>query len=441
MNEMSRRGLAQSGADGRAGLSVQPAARGRFRRASGTLAALDIGSTKVTCMIGRVESDGHLRVLSVGHHRSRGIRAGSVVDLEEAEASIRAAVAQAEELADTQVREVVANLSCGRPGSHQLDVQLQLGGNAADSNALRRIVIEGRARAYAEGREIIHAIPLAYAVDGTPGVKDPRGMVCSTLSARLHIVDADVGTLRNLAACLARCDLDIEALVAASFAAGLAALVEDERELGVTVVDMGGGTTSLAVFAEGQLQHTDVIPIGGQHVTNDIARGLSTTIAHAERMKTLHGSTHASPEDDRELLPVPLVGEDDHAIAKVPRSMLVGIIRPRLEETFELVRARLDDAGLGRAAGRRVVLTGGASQLIGVRELAAQILDKQVRHGRPPSPRGLPDSASGPAFAVPVGLLVWAATEGQIARDLAPSGHEAPPGLLRRFATWLRERL
>jgi cell division protein FtsA len=441
MNELSRAGVAEAGAEGRAGLSIGPAARGRFRRASGTLAALDIGSTKITCLIGRVESDGQLRVLSVGQHRARGIRAGSVVDFEQAEASIRAAVAQAEELADMQVREVVTNLSCGRPASHRLDVRLTLGGHAADQNALRRIVLEGRARAYAEGREIIHALPLGYAVDGTEGVKDPRGMVCETLSARLHIVDAEVGTLRNLASCLARCDLDIEALVAAPFAAGLAALVEDERELGVTVIDMGGGTTSLAVFAEGQLQHTDVIPVGGQHVTNDIARGLSTTIAHAERMKTLHGSTHAVPEDERELLPVPLVGEDDHAIAKVPRSMLAGIIRPRLEETFELVRERLEDAGLGRAAGRRVVLTGGASQLIGVRDLAAQILDKQVRHGRPPSPRGLPDSASGPAFAVPVGLLVWAATEGQIARDLASTGHEAPPGLLGRLATWLRERL
>lgn len=441
MNEMSRRGLADAGSEGRGSLPRAAPPRGRFRRGSGTLAALDIGSTKITCLVGRVESDGHLRVLSVGHHRARGVRAGSVVDLEQAEASIRAALAQAEELADTKVHEVVANLSCGQPDSNQLTVQLALGGQAADDAALRRIVAEGRARAYAEGREVIHAIPLSYTVDGTSGVKDPRGMVCETLAARLHVVDAAMGTLRNLASCLARCDLDIEALVAAPFAAGLASLVDDERELGVTVVDMGGGTTSLAVFADGQLQHTDVIPVGGQHVTNDIARGLSTTIAHAERMKTLHGSTHAAPEDDRELLPVPLVGEDDHAIAKVPRSMLVGIIRPRLEETFELVRARLDDAGLGRIAGRRVVLTGGASQLIGVRDLAAQILDKQVRHGRPPSPRGLPDSAAGPAFAVPVGLMVWAATEGQIARDLAPAGHAAAPGLLRRFATWMRERL
>lgn len=415
--------------------------RGRPRGRSGPIAVLDIGSTKITCLIGRMDSDGAIRVLSVGHQRSRGVRAGSIVDLDQAEAAIRATVAQAEEQADQPVREMVVNLSCGQPQSRHFDVRMAMHGDAVTDADLRRIVAEGRMRAYAEGREVVHAIPLGYTVDGTSGVRDPRGMVCESLGARLHVVDAAVGTLRNLAACFGRCDLEIESLVAAPFAAGLAALVEDERELGVVVIDMGGGTTSLAVFADGQLQHTDVIPIGGQHVTNDIARGLSTTVSHAERMKTLHGSTDAAPGDERDLLPVPLVGEDDHAIAKVPRSMLIGIIRPRLEETFELVRARLEAAGLGGAVGRRVVLTGGASQLIGVRDLAAAMLDKQVRLGRPPALRGLPDVAQGPAFAVPVGLLIWAATEGQVARDLAPVGFAGIPGPLRRLFTWLRERL
>jgi len=415
--------------------------RGRARGRSGPIAVLDIGSSKITCLIGRVESDGSIRVLAVGHQRARGVRAGSIVDLDQAEAAIRATVAQAEEQADQPVREMVVNLSCGQPQSRHFDVRMAMHGNAVTDADLRRIVAEGRVRGYAEGREVVHAIPLAYAVDETAGVRDPRGMVCESLGARLHIVDAAVGTLRNLAACLARCDVEIDFLVAAPFAAGLAALVEDERELGVLLIDMGGGTTSLAVFAEGQLQHTEVIPIGGQHVTNDIARGLSTTVAHAERMKTLHGSAELAPEDARELLPVPLVGEDDHAIAKVPRSMLVGIIRPRLEETFELVRARLEAAGLASVCGRRAVLTGGASQLIGARDLAATLLDKQVRLGRPPALRGLPDIAQGPGFAVPVGLLIWAATEGQVARDLAPVGFAGMPGPLRRVFAWLRERL
>ncbi len=167
---------------------------------------------------------------------------------------------------------------------------------------------------------------------------DPRGLHCDTLTARLHVVDAVTTALRTLDACLARCDLEIAELVSAPMAAGLATLVEDERQLGATVLDMGGGTTGMAVFAEGQLLHTAQLPIGGMHVTNDIARILSTPVAHAERLKTLYGSAQSSPDDEREMLPVPLVGEEEHQIAKVPRSMVVNIIQPRLEETFEMVQ-------------------------------------------------------------------------------------------------------
>ena len=222
-----------------------------------------------------------------------------------------------------------------------------------------------------------------FSVDQTDGVADPRGLFCEELTARLHIVDAVSTALRSLGACIARCDLDLGELVSAPMAAGLATLVADERELGATVIDMGGGTTGMAVFAEGQLLHTAQLPVGGVHVTNDLARMLSTPVAHAERLKTLYGNAQSCPDDEREMLPVPLVGEEEHQIAKVPRSMVVNIIRPRLEETFEMVKERLDSSGLTRAAGTRVVLTGGACQLAGARELAGRILNKQVRLGRP----------------------------------------------------------
>ncbi len=175
------------------------------------------------------------------------------------------------------------------------------------------------------------------------------------------------------------------------------------------------------------------------HVTNDIARVLSTPVTHAERLKTLYGSAQASPDDEREMLPVPLVGEDEHQIAKVPRRMVVNIIKPRLEETFEMVKERLEGSGLGRAAGTRVVLTGGASQLQGVREMAATILGRQVRHGRPAALRGLPDSASGPAFATAVGLLAWASGAGRTLHDIDLES-ERPNGLVRRVVNFLRDR-
>jgi len=287
---------------------------------------------------------------------------------------------------------------------------------------------------------VIHALPLTFSVDQTDGVADPRGLFCEELTARLHIVDAVSTALRSLGACIARCDLDVGELVSAPMASGLATLVPDERELGATVIDMGGGTTGIAVFAEGQLLHTAQLPIGGQHVTNDLARMLSTPVVHAERLKTLYGNAQPCKDDEREMLPVPMVGEEEHQIAKVPRSMVVNVIRPRLEETFELVKDRLDSSGLTRAAGTRVVLTGGACQLAGARDLAGRILNKQVRLGRPSALRGLPDSATGPAFATAAGLLAWTAGEGRTMRDVDLEV-DRPTGLLRRIVNFLRERV
>lgn len=420
---------------------VEPPAPSRRRRGArgGTFGVLDIGSTKVVCVIARIEGDGQPRALGFGWQRARGVKAGSIVDLEEAERAIRAAVGQAEEMADTQLRGAIVNLSCGQPESRQLHIQWPIGGRAVTDADLRAILHEGHRRSAEDGRETVHAFPLGFTVDATPGVDDPRSMICETVAARLHLVDAAQAALRNLGACLMRCDLEVEELVSAPFAAGLATLVEDEKQLGSVVVDMGGGTTSLAAFGEGHLLHTAQLPVGGWNVTNDLARGLSTPLAHAERLKTLHGGVLGAPDDDREWLPVPLVGEDDDHIARVPRAMVVGIIQPRLEETFELVKDRLDAAGLDRDIGRRVVLTGGGSQLVGVRELAARVLDRQVRLGRPHMVRGLPETASGPAFAAPLGLLAWAAGEGRPLLDLQP-GADQPPGRFRRFVNWLRDR-
>jgi cell division protein FtsA len=406
---------------------------------SGAFGVLDIGTTKTVCLIARIEGDGEPRVLGFGWQRGRGVKGGSIIDLEEGERAIRAAVGQAEEMSDTQLSGAIVNLSCGQPESRLLHIQWPVGGRAVTDADLRAILSEGRRRGHEDGRETVHGAPVSFTVDATPGVEDPRGMVCETLASRVHLVDASQAALRNLGTCLARCDLEVEELVSAPFAAGLATLVEDEKRIGATVIDMGGGTTSIAVFADGQLIHTSQIPVGGWQVTNDLARVLSTPINHAERLKTLHGGALASTDDEREMLPIPLVGEDEDHIARIPRAMVVNIIRPRLEETFELVRDRLEQAGIAREAGTRVVLTGGGSQLIGARELAARVLDRQVRLGRPRPVRGLPETAGGPPFSVAIGLLAWAAGEGRPIVDVAP-GPERPNGVMRRFFEWLRMR-
>jgi cell division protein FtsA len=308
MNDMSRRGPSLE-------RQIKPLAdepaRPRAIR-SGPFGVLDIGSTKIACLIGRAESDGRLRALGFGWQKGRGVKSGGIVDLDDAEQAIRAAVGQAEDMANMRLKHVVVNLSCGQPESRLFNVQWPVDGRAVTADDVKKVVREARNRAASGGRETIHALPLSFSTDETPGVTDPRGLFCETLTAQLHVVDAGNTALRTLAACLSRCELDISALVSAPMASGLATLVGDERELGATVIDMGGGTTTLAVFAEGQLLHTAQLPFGGMHVTNDIARMLSTSVAHAERLKALYGNVQGSPDDERELLPVPQVGEDEH---------------------------------------------------------------------------------------------------------------------------------
>lgn len=432
MNDLSRRIITPP-------MEPEDTPRPRGHR-TGPFGVLDIGSTKIACLIGRTESDGTLRVLGFGWHRARGVRGGAITDLDEAERAIRACVGQAEDMADTRLSKVAVNLSCGGPASQLLNVQYPIEGRAIEEADLRKVVNEGQMRGMAEGREIIHTLALGFAVDEMQGVPDPRGLHCQTLTARLHVVDALGTALQNLRLCVGRCDLGVGEIVSAPFAAGLATLVPDERDLGAVVIDMGGGTTGMAVFVEGQLQHTAQIMVGGNHVTNDLARVLTTTVSHAERLKTLYGNTQTSPDDDREQLPVPQIGEDEHQISKVPRSMLINIIRPRLEETFDLVKQKLEQSGLERSTGTRVVLTGGASQLAGMRELAAHVLGRQVRIGRPQGLRGLPDSASGPAFATAAGLLHWAAGHGRVLHELE-TPLDRPNGLFRRIVRFLKERV
>ena len=447
MNDFSRRKMAKdSGPDLLQSLvktappmTPEPSARARPSRA-GPFGVLDVGTSKICCLIGRVEADGGIRVVSAGLRAAKGIRAGGIVDLDHAFMAIQGAVAEAEEKSGHRLRDVTVNLSCGQPESRLFNVQWPMGGRSVTEQDIRRVVQEGGRRAQAPGRDCIHVLPLMFAVDETQGVADPREMRCDQLSARLHVIDAAASSVHNLMATLDRCSLRLEELVSAPMAAGLAALVEDERQLGATVIDMGGGTTGIAVFSEGQLLHTAHLPVGGQHVTSDIARGLFTSLAQAERLKTLFGSAQPSPDDDREMLAISLVGEEEHSYHNVPRSELIRIIRPRLEETFEMVRAQLEQAGVSREAGNRVVLTGGASQLPGAREMASRMLDRQVRLGKPAHTKGLPELASGPGFATAAGLLAWSAGAGRSLADLKLE-EDRPQTLLDRFVNFVMKRV
>ncbi|GBR19319.1 cell division protein FtsA [Komagataeibacter nataicola] len=408
---------------------------------TGPFSVLDIGSTKIVCLIGRGEPDNTIRILGHGWRRSHGVRSGGIVDLREAESAIRNAVAQAEDMATERRDSIFVNLSCGHPESRHINARWPIGGREITKADVNRIIAEGRLRAVSEGRSAIHTLPLDYAVDDTQEVLDPRGHLCDLLSARLHVIDANTTALRNLEAVLSRVELKIAGMVSSPLASGLAVMSEDERNLGATVVDMGGGLTSIGVFGEGRLLHTATIPVGGLHITRDIAQGLSTSIDSAERLKTMYGSAELLAGDDNDPILVQLIGDNDHHYVRISRSKIVSIIHPRVEETLEMIRDRLEMAAVGPAADGRVILTGGGSLLEGIGPMAARILNRQVRLGRPRRIVGLPEnSATWPMFSTSAGLLAWAA--GAADEMGEPDTRDARPGgLVRRFVDFIRDRV
>jgi cell division protein FtsA len=406
----------------------------------GLIAALDVGTSKVCCFIAHVDDDEAPRIAGIGFHQSRGLRAGAVVDMDAAEESILAAVHHAEQMADETIAEVYLSFSAGAPQSRSVAVEVALNGHEIDDSDLRRVLAQGQTNGAAGDRKLIHTIPVGYTIDGSRGIRDPRGMFGERLGVTIHTITAQPGPLRNLTSCVSRCHLDVAGCVVSAYASGLACLVDDERDLGVTLIDMGGGATSIAVFIDGDMVHADVVPIGGNHITNDIARGLSTTVSYAERMKTLYGGALASADDERETIDVRLIGEGEDASANpVPRAQLTRIIRPRLEEIFEMVRARLEASGFAERAGRRMVLTGGASQLQGLPELATQMFAKSVRLGRPRNIQGLAEATGGPAYSTCAGLLHYAQARRAAPFEQSLGAPVSADGRWGRIGQWLHE--
>ncbi|HEU0117729.1 MAG TPA: cell division protein FtsA, partial [Alphaproteobacteria bacterium] len=421
--------------------------------------ALDIGSSKIACFIARAEGEGPPRVIGIGHQLAEGMKNGSVANMEALQHAISSAVATAEQMAGEMLERVIVNISGSQLLSQTVNIELPLNGREVTENDLQRIVAQGQAMAQEDAHgqplELIHALPVTYALDNQKGIRDPIGMTGTMLHAQLHLVSAAFGPVRTLATSIARCHLDVEKFVAAPYASGLACLVEDEMDLGTLLIDMGAGTTSFAVFFDGSVMYTDGIPVGGAHVTNDIARGLTTSLSHAERLKTLYGNAVLSAMDEREIIDVPQVGEEapEHA-NHIPKAQLIRIIQPRLEEIFEMVRIRMEKSGFNEMAGRRVVLTGGASQMPGVRELAQRVLDKQVRLGRPlrvarpplpngkagPSFTGLAEATSGPAFATTAGLLV-VAMQPELAASSSFTEFVSNMPLVHRVGQWIKQNL
>jgi len=411
--------------------------RHHLRLKGGLIAALDVGSSKVCCIVAQVQNSGDFEILGVGHQLSGGVKGGVVIDMEEVITSIVNAVHTAEKMAGLTIRDAIVSVNGTHLKSVNFAVEMNVAGHAIDDVDIRRILTQAKVAREDPIYQSLHTFPTGYALDGARGIKDPRGMFGDLLWVSIHSLLGKTGPLYNLSTCVARSHLEVSGLVAAPYASGLACLVEDEIELGVILIDMGGSTTSFAVFQEGQLRHTECLPIGGAHVTMDIARCFSTTLTNAERLKTLYGSAIPSAADDREMVVVPLVGEGrGEGTNQMPRSALVSVIRPRIEETFELVRDRLRKAGVDSVAGRRIVLTGGASHLAGVREVATMTLGKNIRLGKPIH-LGSSDLGQDPSFSTCAGLLSYGRAEHIAYLDSLPQSNSKR--VMLKFGSLLKQ--
>ena len=381
------------------------------------VASLDVGSSKIACMIARLKPSPPNEALRGRTHaveligysqiQSRGVKAGSVVDLAECEKAVRHAVALAERMAKVRVESVLLSVSGGRQHGQLVEAAADIRGGSVTADDISRVTSAGMRHAAGAGRTVLHALPVGYALDGVKGIRDPRGMVARQFGVDMNVVTSDATVAKNLMLVVERCHLNVEAMASSPYVAGLSVLTDDEADLGAAVVEMGAGSTTIATYSGGRLVHASGFALGGQHITMDLARGIGACIADAERIKTLYGTVLTGGSDSRELMSVPTAGDDRETPQIVSRATIANIVRHRAEEIFEMIRDRLADSPFAAEPRARVVLSGGASQLTGTVELATRILNRQVRIGRPLGFGRLPNEAKGASFSVPTGLLVY----------------------------------
>ena len=429
-----------------------------MRRAAiqrGVIAILDVGTSKIACLILRFDANERVpegegigamagqtrfRVIGAATTRSRGIQLGETCAVQETERAIRTAVQAAQKMANVRVDHVMACLSGGQPRSYGLAGTVNVANDVVSETDIARVLAACDVPDYGQERDILHAQPVNFALDHRSGLIDPRDQIGRRLACDMHMLTVDRPVIENLIYCLKRCDLELAGLASSAYVAGMSALVEDEQELGAACIDMGGGTTGLSIFMKKHMIYADAVRLGGVHVTQDISKGLQIGMATAERIKTFHGGVLATGMDDREMIEIGgETGDWEHDRRTISRAELIGIIRPRIEEILEEVRSRLDAAGFECLASQQIVLTGGASQLPGLDTLAPKILGQQVRVGRPLRVHGLPQAATGSAFASAVGLSLFAAHPQDEWWDFEMPSELGPPRSLKRAVKWFKD--
>ena len=406
------------------------------------IVGLDIGTNKVTAVVGEVTEDG-IDIIGIGSHPSRGLVKGVVVNIENTVASINEAIEQAEHMAGCEISTVYASIAGGHiEGINSTGiVAVKPKGGEIGQDDVDRVLEAARAIPIAQDREILHTIPQEFVVDAQDGVRDPIGISGVRLESRVHIVTAATMSAQNIIKCTQRCGLTVADIVLAQIASAEACLHDDERELGVALVDIGGGTADIVIYVDGAVVHTAVLTLGGQHLTNDIAVGLRTPTAEAELIKQKYGCASSALVDMDETIEVPGVG--GRPPKAVPRHELCGIIEPRVEEIFSLVQQRITETGYADLLASGVVLTGGATILEGMDELAEEVLGMPVRRGTPIGVGGLVDVVRSPVYATGAGLVLYGAKNNAQAVRHGAQPAEKPAGgsMFGKVKEWFREIL
>ena len=379
----------------------------------GLITALDIGSSKVSAMIAQKGDGGELIVLGTGQRESRGVKRGYIADMGATEAAVREAVEQAERIAGINIENVWVGFSAGGLVSDVASIEFELGGHRIEQGDIDALLTAGRQSIDPQGRMVLHAQPALYTLDGLTGVKTPLGLHADRLGVHIHVVAADGSPVRNLDLCVRSAHLETKAIIAAPVATGLACLSEEERELGVALVELGAGITNVSLFAGGMLVGLTSIPIGASDITDDIASSFGTRRTQAERMKCFYGSANASPRDNHDMIDVAPIGAEDEGAegSRITRAQLIGVIRQRLQHLMNEVHKALVDLKFEGPVGRQVVLTGGGAELKGIADYAQAALGRSVRIGRPRGLTALPEAHGGPAFATLAGLAFYAASD------------------------------
>ncbi len=397
---------------------------------SNMVVALDIGTSKVVCLVGEVSVDGHIDIVGIGSHPSKGLKKGVVVNIESTVSSIQRAVEEAELMAGCKIHSVTVGIAGSHINSLNSHGIVAVRDREVSDYDLERVIDAARAVAIPADQKILHILPQEYEIDHSEGIREPLGMSGVRLEAKVHLVSGSVNAAQNIEKCVRRCGLEVDHLVLEQLASSYSVLTEDEKELGVCMVDVGGGTSDISIFTGGSIRHTAVIPIAGDQVTSDIAMALRTPMQHAEDIKIKYACALAQLAGPDETVKVPGVG--DRPARDLSRQALAEVVEPRYEELFNLIQAELRRSGFEDLVAAGIVLTGGTSKMEGAVELAEEIFHMPVRLASPHGVRGMEDILSNPVFATSIGLLQYAYDD--LDTEPAVAAHEiAQPEMIERF--------